>query len=352
MYINEIYVKVLLIFEIYWDGGRLMMDRQAKLTIISEGQKYGVTRTCEKHDISRTLYYRWLKKYESLGMEGLDSGRRTSVPVNRAPDEVTERVVTLIRSYPSFGPREIKYLLEEIGHDISESCVYNIMKRLDLSTKEKRVKFSRKKLPSPLGDTPDFQTSGCGECWFFWITVYGGLKESEKTYAYTIFDYKSRVACSRIYEELSMDCFEDLLTAAALPVAQSLGFNTRYLCFLEDGSLPCRNRSAFLGSVHKILQSSGFDPMVYFLKSEELSTEIDQLKKEYALHALACIIPHLHKELPFSEIRLILQRSIRSYNLRHRTYYGEILASPLEYHSKATGSSMILPLWAYIDREY
>jgi len=328
------------------------MDRQTKLAVISEGQKYGVTVTCEKHGISRTLYYRWLKRYEIFGIEGLDSGRRNAVPVNKASDEIVEHVVMLIRSYPGYGPREIKYLLEEIGHDVSESCVYNIMKRLDLSTKEKRVKFARKKIRKAAENFPDFSSLKSGECWFFFITSYGELNEGKKVYAYSIIDYRSRVACSRIYDELSMEYFEDLLTAAALPVAQGLGFSIKYLCFLEDRSLPCRNRGAFTESVNKILHSSGFDPEVLFMKSEDLTPEIEHLKKEYTLHGLSCIISHIHTEHSMREVRLILQRNIRSYNLRHKAAYGDDLLSPLEYHSKATGSSMILPLWAYIDREY
>lgn len=351
MYINGIYVKVLIIFEIYWDQVE-DMDRQTKLTIISEGQKYGVTKTCEKHGISRTIYYRWLKKYQSFGIPGLDSGRKISAPVNKTPEEVEEKVLMLIRSYPCFGPREIKYLLEEIGSHISESAVYNIMRRLDLSTKDKRIKFSKKKMRTSSKDFPDFNAASSGECWLFWITSYGDLKGSKSIYAYTIIDYKSKVSCSRLYDELSMACFEDLLTAAALPVAQSLGFNTTHLCFLEDGSLPCKNRSAFLESVSSILHSSGFDPHVYFMKNEDLTPEITDLKREYTKHALSCIIPYVHTDYPFNEIKLILQRHIRSYNLDHKTDYGEELLSPLEYHSKASGSSRILPLWAYIDREY
>ncbi len=351
MYITVIYVKVLLIFEIYWNGGE-NMDRQEKLDIITEGQKYGVTKTCEKHAISRTLYYRWLRRYKAQGIDGLLPPKKTTPPANKTPDETANRVLMLIRSYPAYGPREIKYLLEEIGYDISESAVYNIMRRMDLSTREKRMKFSKMKIQPLNHSFPDFSAMKSGECWFFFITSYSLKESAEPLYAYTLIDYKSRIACSRLYRELTMECLEDLLLAAAIPVAQSLDFQTRHLCFLEESSVPCRNRSSFSERVHEILHSSGFDPSLHFMKNEEMSTEILAMKKDYATQGLSSIIPYLHGEHPLSEIKLILQRRMRSYNLSQRICYGEDLCSPVAYHSRETGSSRILPLWAYIDREY
>lgn len=351
MYIEAIYVKVLLIFEIYGEGGE-GMDRQTKLSIIIEGQKSGVTKTCEKHGISRTLYYRWLGRYKAHGIAGLDLAKKTSTPVNRTPDETAHRVVMLIRSYPAYGPREIKYLLEEIGYHLSESAVYNIMKRKVLSTRDKRMSFSKKKIQPLEHGFPDFSAMKSGECWFFFITTYSFREDKDMIHVYTLIDFRSRIACSRLYGELSMECLEDLLLAAAIPVAQNLDFQTRHLCFLEESSVPCKNRSSFSERVHQILHSSGFDPSLHFMKNEELTTEMLTMKKEYIKHGLSFIIPYIHREHPLSEVKLILQRHMRSYNLSHRIRYGEDFLSPVEYHIRTTGSSRILPLWAYIDREY
>ena len=328
------------------------MDRQVKFNIISEGQEYGVSLVCKKYGISRTLYYRWLTRYKSYGIVGLDSVKKAYVPINKTPASIVENVLMLIKSYPSFGPREVKYLLEEIGHDISESAVYNIMKRHDLSTKDRRFKFAKRKIVPTTINLPPFDTMQSGECWIFWTTPYGNHKNTGTIYEYTILDYKSKISCTRLYDTLSVDCFEDLLTATAIPVALSLNFNTNYLCFFEDFNLPEKNRDAFLTNLQKTLHSSGFDITMYFLKEEEQCAEIISQKKKYTHHCLSFMMPFLHSECSKVEIKLLLQRHIRNYNLHQKLYYGDLQMSPIEYHSYATGSNRILPLWAYIDRLY
>jgi len=329
-----------------------VMDRQEKFNILSEAQKTGVSSTCAKYGISRTLYYRWLKRYKTYGLDGLDPVKKVFVPINKTPTPIEESSLSLIRSYPSYGPREIKYLLEEIGHKISESAVYNIMKRHDLSTNEKRIRYAKKKISLKISTLPAFDSMKSGECWLFWITSYGSHENLGTIYEYTIFDYKSKIACSRLYNTLSIECFEDLLTAAAIPVAQCLNFTTRYLCFCEDYSISDKNKNVFLSNIQKTVQSSGFDISVYFIKDEKKCSEIMRLKKEYTNHCLSFMMPFMHSECSFDEIKLILQRHIRNYNIYHRSYFGELLLSPIEFHSYATGSNRILPLWAYIDRTY
>ncbi|HAS74072.1 MAG TPA: hypothetical protein DCS67_08000 [Clostridiales bacterium UBA8960] len=316
------------------------MDAEKKLRIISEGQENGVSATCIKYGISRTLYYRWLNRYKAFGFDGLYPIKKTFVPVNKTPTQTVDSVLMLIKRYPAYGPREIKYLLEEIGLIISESAVYNIMKREGLSTKEKRLRYSKKRIASVQNKLPLFDAMTSGECWLFWTTCYGHHQHYGTLYEYTILDYKSKIACSRLYDRLSDECFEDLLTAVAIPVAQSLSFKTKYLCSFE----------AF--NIQSILQSSGLDATLHLLKEEDLRSEIIEIKKAFTQHCLSYLMPFIHSNRSISEVKLLLQRHIRNYNLNHKLTYGDLECSPIEYHSIATGTNRILPLWAYIDRLY
>ena len=345
------YVKILIISnEMVKQGDK--MERDAKFEIITEGQKYGVSTTCSKYGISRTLYYRWLNRFKANGIGGLDPVKKAFIPVNKTPLHITDSVITLIKRYPSYGPREIKYLLEEIGHDISESAVYNIMKRHGLSTKDKRTRFARKRIIPQTSNLPHFELMKSGECWLFWTTPYGNHKHSGTLYEYTIFDYKSKIACSRLYDRLSLECFEDLLTAVAIPVAQSLSFETRHLCFFDDYDLPQKVKNALLANIQKTALSSGFDIAIHLIQEEEQRCELIDLKKAFTHHCLSYLMPFIHSERPLAEIKIMLQRHIRNYNLNFKSKYGEHAYSPIEYHSIATCSGRILPLWAYIDRLY
>ena len=110
------------------------MDCNQKFQIITEGQKYGVSEACKKHNISRTLYYRWLNRYKTLGMKGLEDIEKRFTPANKTSPETAVMLLSLIKNHPNFGPRELKYRLDAIGFNISESAVYNIMKRNQLSS--------------------------------------------------------------------------------------------------------------------------------------------------------------------------------------------------------------------------
>jgi len=328
------------------------MDKKQKQAILMEGHVHGVTKTCEKYGLSRTLYYRWLHRYQRQGLEGLQAMKKGGDPSNKTPKETEDKVLSLLRTHPAYGPREIKYLLEEIGLHLSESCVYNIMKRHDLSTRAKRMRFAKKKPIQSLSSIPDLDTLESGECWLFFITSYGPFQGKHPLYAYSIIDLKSKIACSRLYEELSMNCFEDLLSAAALPVAQNLNFQTRHLLFFEDPHLQCKNKSLFITQTQRILQASGFDPTLHFVGEGERPEVLEDLKTFYTKTCLSSIIPLLPTADNLTELKLLLQRNIRRYNLEKPASYHQGSMPPLTYHSQSTGSTMILPLWAYLDRDY
>jgi transposase len=328
------------------------MDRDSKFNIISEGQKFGVSSTCKKYNISRTLYYRWLKRYKTLGIKGLDDVEKKFVPVNKTKPEIIATILNLIKKHPNYGPREIKYLLEEIGYNVSESAVFNTMKSNNLTTRAKRIKFSKKKEKKITRNYPDFDNLKSGECWLFWTTSYGDFENIGTIYEYTIMDYKSKIACTRLYNQFSMENFEDILTAVALPVAQNLSLEAKHLCFFEDYKIIEKQKDSFLSHIYTIVQNSGFDINMHLLKEDDTLIKTEELRKDYTHHCLSFLMPFIHRGLSFNELKIHLQRYIRDYNINHKSSYDGELYSPVAYHVKSTNTEMILPLWAYIERRY
>lgn len=93
-----------------------------------------VSATCRYYGISRTTFYRWLKRYEELGEEGLRD--RSSRPW-RSPRETHADVVGKIlylRQHYHYGPLKIAMYLKRY-HDISisDSGVWRILKRLGVN---------------------------------------------------------------------------------------------------------------------------------------------------------------------------------------------------------------------------
>jgi putative transposase len=53
-------------------------SKEEKERILLDIQRLGIVAGCRKHNIVRTVYYDWLKKYEAHGIEGLSDQRGKS----------------------------------------------------------------------------------------------------------------------------------------------------------------------------------------------------------------------------------------------------------------------------------
>lgn len=326
------------------------MNKNQKFSILSEGFDHGVSETCRKHNISRTLYYRWLKRYKISGMDGLNDIKKDFTPSNKTEASVEHTVLDLIRTYPDYGPRAIKYLLEELDIKISESAVFNIMQRNHLTKKQDRSKFANKRKSNMTSKLPAFSNLESGQCLIFWITNYGNFDGIGTLYEYTIIDYKSKVACSRLYTGISFENFEDILAAVAIPVIQTLKFNTQYLCLFKDDEIIKKIRKGFKTTLINILRRNSFDVKMHVLNTSEEIQAVHELKKEYTEKCLSFLLPLIHNGLTFQELKLQFQQHVRNYNISP-TCDGKSQA-PVSYHINLINTKLILPLWAYIEREY
>lgn len=329
------------------------MQRDFRFKIISESMKNGVSVTCRKYNISRTLYYRWLKRYKSKGIDGLGDIKKDFVPTNKTNAKTENALLNLIREYPHYGPRALKYLFDELGYGISESAIYNIMKRNNLTKKKFRIQFANKQEHKVTTSIPSLTKLNSGECWLFWITNYGHYENTGNIFEYTLYDLKSQIACTRLYNKVSLENFEDLLTAVAMPVAQTLHLKINYLCFFEDDKLVNRLGKTFKSRISKFILDHGFDFNIHILhtNNEDLG-KIDALRNQYTEGCLSFLMPLIHRGITFTQLKVKLQDYIRDYNLNYKSIFDNGEFSPVEYHNKFTHRKLILPLWAYIDRKY
>jgi len=155
-----------------------------------------------------------------------------------------------------------------------------------------------------------------------------------------------------LYHDISFNNFEDLLTAVAIPVAQTLNFNTKYLCFFQDLKIIKLSKTILNSKISNIVQDNGLDVQIHFLKSNETLAKIDELRKQYTEGCLSFLMPLIHEGMSFKDLKLQFQENIRAYNLSHKIAFDKEICSPIEYHNKLTNIQLILPLWAYIDRQY
>ncbi len=109
-----------------------------KLEIIRvvERSHLPVRRTLDNLGVSKTTFYRWYERYQSIGLVGLEDRNAGPGRVwNRIPDTVRQQVVELALSEPEPSPRELAVKFTDTqGYFVSEASVYRLLKAHDLIT--------------------------------------------------------------------------------------------------------------------------------------------------------------------------------------------------------------------------
>jgi len=76
-----------------------------------------MSQLCERFGISRPTGYKWLRRWQKSGKEGLvNRSRRPHQPANQTPSDIEGLVLGVRRTHKSWGARKIKrWLINEIG---------------------------------------------------------------------------------------------------------------------------------------------------------------------------------------------------------------------------------------------
>jgi transposase len=103
-----------------------------------------VAQTARYFGISRQTYYKWLRRYETDGVDGLrERSKRPRSSPNATRAEVVDKIIHLRRNY-HFGPNKIVMYLKRY-HDvtISASSVWRILHRLDMGRLPASARYQR-----------------------------------------------------------------------------------------------------------------------------------------------------------------------------------------------------------------
>jgi transposase len=116
------------------------------LAIIQHAEEVtgNVAMTCRYYGISRQVYYRWLRRYQEQGIDGLrDLSRRPHHSPNATHVDVVGKILYLRQHY-HFGPAKIAMYLKRY-HDVevSQSGVWRILKRVDLNRLPASQRYKR-----------------------------------------------------------------------------------------------------------------------------------------------------------------------------------------------------------------
>jgi len=165
----------------------MIQDRKEHAKIAAIARKY---RT------SRTTVYRWLKRFDLQGNNGLlDKSHRPKSPHPKALKPKTIKAIVRMRKLTHYGPKRLKFYLSKKGILVSEHAVYKTLLRYGLINRYRRKKrrnLRSYRVPYP-GHTIQMDTKH--------LDTKPGFPN--RLYQYTATDCFTRMRVIRIYDELS-----------------------------------------------------------------------------------------------------------------------------------------------------
>lgn len=130
-------------------GGRLvhistLNERVAMLRRFEAGDP--ISAICRDFQVSRTIFYRWLRSYRQSGrsIEALHDRRPRDEKHWRYKKGISRHVLVLIEEYPELSVRQLQDIFtDDTGRAISTSGLYYILRRLGLTTYEDRLRYAK-----------------------------------------------------------------------------------------------------------------------------------------------------------------------------------------------------------------
>jgi transposase InsO family protein len=131
-----------------------VLDERVRFIALYLQHKLSMADLCKSFEISRKTGYKFVRRYEAFGPQGLHDLR--SVPHHQphaVSEAVQELIVALRASWPSLGPKKLRAALSERHPDTvwpAASTIGEILKRAGLLTPRKHHRHAQPSLPSSL----------------------------------------------------------------------------------------------------------------------------------------------------------------------------------------------------------
>jgi transposase InsO family protein len=189
-----------------------------------------ITLTCKVFQISRTIYYDWLKRFLKFGYLGLQDKvkRKPNMPNQIKPDK-EQIILNYIINYPTHGPKRIANELKQQGMVISDTGIYHVLKRRSLNHRLDRLFYAQEQSDNPvvteryLREIKKRQKMHINAHYpgylFCQDTFYvGTIKGLGRIYQQTGIDAYSHFGFAKVYMDKTVTSSVDFLKTKVLPV--------------------------------------------------------------------------------------------------------------------------------------
>jgi transposase InsO family protein len=217
-----------------------------RLRVMIRAQQLGnVSKACREFGISRSLFYRWRKRFLAYGPDGLYPRRHGARP-GRPPSlsvQAERSILALALAWPTWGPVQLANQLrrpEHGGLTVAPSTIYRVLRRMGLQTRWERLavleahsaqaagllteRTRRQLAAAQRRQGPHVQASQPGELVCLDTFYIGKLKGVGKVWQYTACDAACSFAVAQVSLEFSAAATARFLTRRVLPAYQAAGW--------------------------------------------------------------------------------------------------------------------------------
>ena len=139
------------------------MDERMRLVIAVEKREESFSALCRRFNVSRKTGYKWLSRYDALGVEGLsDLSRAPHGHPHAIPATIAERCLQVRREHSTWGPAKVRAYLARRAPTIAWPAASTIGTLFDREGLTVRRKFRRR---SPPSSAPFAQCGGPNDVW-------------------------------------------------------------------------------------------------------------------------------------------------------------------------------------------
>ncbi len=216
-----------------------------RLRVMTRAQARGnVSQACREAGISRTLFYRWQKRYMAYGPDGLHPRRQG--PRRGRPSclsvQAERAIVALALAWPTWGPARLAVQLarpEQGGWRVAPATIYRLLRRLGLRTRWERLAVLEVHSAQSAGlltertrrhmarRQPHVDATTPGELICLDTFYIGKLKGVGKVWQYTACDAACSYAVAQVSTDSSARAAAHFLIDRVLPAYQAAGWSVQ-----------------------------------------------------------------------------------------------------------------------------
>jgi putative transposase len=199
---------------------RCPVDLRREFLTTLDSELYSMAEVCCRYGVSRKTGYKWLKRREQEGANGLgDLSRRPRSSPKRTPSEIEELVVEARKGHPDWGPRKLLRVLERTRPALllpARSTVAAILKRQGM------IRSQRRKSAHAHPGRPFGQITRPNQLWT--ADFKGQFRTQDGIYCYPL--------------TVADQCSRYLLACVALPSTRNVGARPVFEQLFRQVGLP------------------------------------------------------------------------------------------------------------------